>query len=338
VITVAILGSGNVGHALGALLPSHIGRDVVIWGRRWWRPRTLSLSAVTGGRLCATGIARVEPDARHAVSGADIVILAVPAHARHALLKTIAPSIGPATTLIAWEGAGRLRESLRALGLDRHMAIGLQRSPLACRIVDHGHAVELRGVRSSVVAAAVDPAHRAITGALLKQVTPFRFRVAPDYACVSLSPGNPLIHPARLYALAAERRRPLRGLRFYGDWDDAASGTLLALHAELASVRDRLCLPRAFVTTLADRPRPPTPSELTREVRGEQGLADVPVPLRRSPGGHQLDLDHRYLREDVGESLAYMTAIARAHGARMPVAERIVDWYAAAMKGPPGRA
>jgi hypothetical protein len=277
----------------------------------------------------AVGAVSAEPSIGRAVDGADIVVIAVPAHVRHGILDRIAGRVRNSSLLLAWEGMGRFTESLRGLRIAGPVVVGLQRSPLLCRIRRPWRSVEILGVRSRVVAATVDPADMSCAKRLLGRFFPFRFLFAPTYRCVSLSPGNPLIHPARLYAVAhsghGERASPAH---FYADWDDEASATLLALHREVARLRDALRLPVRFVRTLVDAAAPPSPAQVTHDIRSERRLADVMLPVvPNGPHRGQLDHTHRFFREDIGEGLSYMLSIAHRTGVEMPTAKAIHNWY-----------
>ena len=78
--TIAIIGTGNVGNAIGSSA-ARAGYDVVFTGRDADKARTVAAAA--GARTAAT--------AREAVAGADIVVLAVPYTAIAEIAAEIAP-------------------------------------------------------------------------------------------------------------------------------------------------------------------------------------------------------------------------------------------------------
>jgi NADPH-dependent F420 reductase len=78
--TIAIIGTGNVGKAIGSGA-AKAGYDVVFAGRDADKARTVAAAAG----------ARTAPTAREAVAGADIVVLAVP----YAAITEIAAEIAP---------------------------------------------------------------------------------------------------------------------------------------------------------------------------------------------------------------------------------------------------
>ncbi|MGP9819921.1 NAD/NADP octopine/nopaline dehydrogenase family protein [Salinarimonas sp. NSM] len=325
---VAILGSGGIGLALAALLGGRADLEVSLWGRRAVGLGSRTFRCVNAGATCAAGRATVRPDPRSAVHDAAVVVLAVPTDARPDLLRMLAGAMPACRVLLAWEGTGPFREELAAIDALWPACAGLQRSPLVARPLADGTGCDLRGVRSSVVAAAVDADDRALVGDVLGALLPVGIEMAPSYDHVSVSPGNPLIHPARLWAIASGpgEDRAADGGGFYAGWDDRASEILLALHGELARLRDALGLSRSHVRTLVDRDPVPNPARVTAEIRGEAALAEVPVPIRIVDGRPTLDREHRFVREDIGRGLAYVVALARRAGQAMPTAEAIVAW------------
>lgn len=332
-IRVAILGSGPVGQALAAFIGVQPHCDVRLWGRSLGRPGRLSIDAVGTGTVGtdkvvhARGLAIATATAHEAVRDAEVVVLAMPTHVHASVLTPLASALDRCALLLAWEGTGRVPETLRALGLRGPAIAGLQRSPVLCRLRRHRREVEILGVRSRVVAAALDRGDTAAVRRLFAALLPFRFDFAPDYACATLSPGNPLIHPARIFRCVPSRLRGGRGRRLYADWDDAASETLLALHGELARLRDARGLPRRYLRTLRDGSSPMTADALTRATREARTLARVRLPLLETPEGPVWDVTHRFFREDIGEGLETILAIATETGVSMPVATSIRDWY-----------
>jgi len=327
VIKVSILGTGSIGHTLGAVLGSRPEFQVKLWGRKVQRRVSLVIRCLGPQAVYAVGRVFSEPSLRRAVADAEVVILAVPAHVRHRILSRIAGELRHCTLLLAWEGMGRFAESIAKLRIKTPMCVGLQRSSVICRTSTQWRSVELIGVRSNVVAATIDPGYRMQAISLFQEIFPFHFTFAPTYECVSLSSANPLIHPARLYSLACSGKHLGKSIGFYAEWDDAASEVLLSLHRELARLRDALCLPGRFVRTLADGPAPPVAAQITHDLRSERSMAYVRVPVCTGAGGMQLDFAHRFFQEDIGEGLRYILSMARRAGVSMPVSKTIHAWY-----------
>ena len=67
--------------------------------------------------------------------------------------------------------------------------------------------------------------------------------------------------------------------------------------------------------TLVDAAAPPSPAQVTNDIRSEQRLAEIMLPVvLTGTDGTRLDHTHRFFREDIGEGLSYILSIARRTG------------------------
>ena len=326
-LRVALLGGGNIGQALVALLGARPELAVRLWSSRAEREEPIVVRLESYAReVYCTGTALLTPDLRAATHLADIAILVVPGHFRGELFQRLSDG-GLPPVIISWEGAGYFDQLIEPYA--GVTAIGFQRSPLVCNVVHQWRAVRLAGARSKVIAATVRSSDTASAHALLSSLLPFKVCMAPTYECIVLSPGNPLIHPARLFACRRHSSGRLAGERFYRDWNDESSSVLLRMHAELAHLRNRLHLPRRFIATLADRKPLLTSRALTEETRAEKTLHRVRFPSLVE-GPIRFDPSHRFLREDIGESLRRMLSVASTSGVKMDQCAQVFDWHRSA--------
>jgi glycerol-3-phosphate dehydrogenase (NAD(P)+) len=95
--TIAVLGAGSYGTALAIQL-ARLGNDTRLWGRDAAHLHRLEADRVNAEYLpgCKFPPAlKPVADLRAAVQGADDVLLAVPSHALHPVLRLVAPMLGP---------------------------------------------------------------------------------------------------------------------------------------------------------------------------------------------------------------------------------------------------
>ncbi|MGH8481045.1 MAG: 2-dehydropantoate 2-reductase N-terminal domain-containing protein, partial [Nevskiaceae bacterium] len=95
--TIAVLGAGSYGTALAIQL-ARLGNDTRLWGRDAEHMRRLEADRANAEYLpgCKFPPAlKAVADLRAAVRGADDVLLAVPSHALHPVLRTVAPMLEP---------------------------------------------------------------------------------------------------------------------------------------------------------------------------------------------------------------------------------------------------
>ena len=95
--TIAVLGAGSYGTALAIQL-ARLGNDTRLWGRDAEQMRKLDAERVNADYLAGCKFPpSLKPlaDLRAAVTGADDLLIAVPSHALHAVLRTVAPMLKP---------------------------------------------------------------------------------------------------------------------------------------------------------------------------------------------------------------------------------------------------
>jgi len=95
--TIAVLGAGSYGTALAIQL-ARLGNDTRLWGRDQEQMRRLEAERVNAEYLPGCKFPpslKAISDLRAAVADADDLLLAVPSHALHAVLRTVAPMLKP---------------------------------------------------------------------------------------------------------------------------------------------------------------------------------------------------------------------------------------------------
>ena len=101
--TIAVLGAGSYGTALAIQL-ARLGNDTRLWGRDAEQMRKLAAERVNAEYLPGCKFPpSLNPgsDLRAAVADAEDVLIAVPSHALHPVLRTVAPLLKPGQGLVS---------------------------------------------------------------------------------------------------------------------------------------------------------------------------------------------------------------------------------------------
>jgi glycerol-3-phosphate dehydrogenase (NAD(P)+) len=101
-LKIAVVGAGSYGTALAVHL-ARLHHTVALWGRS--RQEMATLAAERENREYLPGVKfpkslAIEPELRAAIIGADHILVAVPSHALHAVLRQIAPMLKPEQGII----------------------------------------------------------------------------------------------------------------------------------------------------------------------------------------------------------------------------------------------
>lgn len=133
----------------------------------------------------------------------------------------------------------------------------------------------------------------------------------------TLQNGNPVIHPAVTLLNAALIERTGGDFMFYEDGVTSATGNLMEAVDE-----ERMAVASALGVTILSEPEIGVQQGYMREANYTTGYSQAPG-FRGIKA--QSQLDHRYLTEDVGYSLVFVTDLAHHLGVPTPVMDAIIE-------------
>lgn len=309
---LTVLGAGAVGPGAAALAASR-GHAATLWspsGAGTDRmDGMLDCEGVLEGRFAVA----VAGSLANALADAEAALLAVPAYAFPTLLPRIAAVLPPDVPLLIAPAA-----SLAPLVLEAALAWhgaraplgGLATTPLGGRRLAPGR-VRVAMIRTELEVAALPASAAPAMAALAHDLFGNRYVPAPDMLNVALINANPIIHAA-LALTNLTRIEQREAWPQYGMMTKGACRLMAALDAE----RDMLSPGIPSIAIALHRatqvPLGPLP-EMARAI--EAGRAAVLGPV---------ELDSRYITEDVPYGLAFYLALARARGVAMPVTQSVV--------------
>jgi hypothetical protein len=352
---ITICGAGNAAQTLIALLAADNQRDVAVYAPLADEAARLGQAAqangVTasfpGGKHHCGHPAVVTADAATAGTGADLVLLALPAFAHEAVLRALAPHLPedawigafPARggfDLLAQQVLGRLQENGACV------LFGLQTLPWACRIRDWGRAVDVLGAKAAVDVA-VWPATRAgAVAATLSSLIHAPLAPIANFLALTLANTGQIIHPGIMYGLFHRwdgtpfpaAQIPL----FYGGVDGATAALLATMSEEVLAVRDAIAraapgidlssvvdvqtwLLDAYPDQIADK------HSVQAAFNSNTAYAGLRAPVEQAgEDGFAPAFGSRYLAEDVPYSLLVTRGIAELAGVTTPTIDRVICW------------
>jgi opine dehydrogenase len=323
-MVITVMGAGNGGLAI-AFEWAHRGHEVRVYSdpdfadnvRRVRERGGISAEGVLSGFAPIT-VATTDPE--EALVGAELVFAVSPAYATEALGAAARPHLRDGMTVVVCPGScvGSLAFK-RAAGLDlmdESILVGETSTlPYAVR------ATELGGVRffhrfdTGLYAAA---APRTGTPRLLdtvRQVWPETEEAATVFQ-TTLQNGNPVIHPAVTILNAALIERTHGDFAFYEEGVTQASGRLME-----AVDGERLAIADALGVSILSEPEAGVRQGYMTEANYSTGYSKAPGFLGIRA---QSQLNNRYLTEDVGYSMVFLTDLARALEVPTPTMDAVV--------------
>jgi opine dehydrogenase len=321
---VAVVGSGNGGLATAFDFALH--RHTVRLVDTPHFPDHVAEVAAAGG-IHATG--EIEGFARIAYSGhdfgtaldaAELVVLVGPAYSTEHQADVVAPHLvaGQAVLVCPASCAGAITFK-RTAGLaleDETITVGETSTlPYAVRIVAPGRINVFHKLGAGVYVASLPRSGTDRLLALIQDVYPGT-EAADSVFQTTLQNGNPVIHPAVTLLNAGLIERTAGAFLFYEEGVTEAVGRAIE-----AVDRERLAIADALGVRVLSEPDLGVLQGYMREANYSTGYSTAPG-FRGI--GAQTQLENRYLTEDVGYSLVFLTDLARRVGVRTPTMEALV--------------
>ena len=329
---IAICGGGNVAHVLAGLLSQRKGLEIRVLTRKpdlWGE----SIRVLDDQERSTTGRPHlISNQASEVIPGADLVILALPAYARAAVLKTIAPHLTGNVWVGSFPGSGGFDWTVqKALqGASASVSIfGAQRVPYISRIIHYGREVFGSPKKEGIAIAAIPRNRSGEIASILKYVLQMPVSCLNNFLEITLATSNPILHPARMYTLFHDYetgRFWQEPILFYEGWDTAASELLIRMDREVHDIFARIPLDLSGISPLLKHYGVQNAQELTRKISGIASFKGIPTPMLETEDGLIPDFQSRYFTEDIPFGLLIIKGVAAITGTTTPAIDTVLTW------------
>lgn len=323
-MNITVLGAGAGGTAVAFDCASH-GHDVRLFDFAQF-PDNIDAIASQGG-IKAEGdiegfgdVAYSGHDIDDALRDAELIYVVGPAYSTEPFGAAVAGKLHKGQTVIVTPGScGGALAFKRAAGLDvdDDSIRVAETSTLhyAVRLIEPGKIRVFLKLKAGNLLAALPNTHTQEILQLIADVYP-SMEPADSVLQTSLQNANPIIHPAVTLSNAARIEMTGGDFLFYEDGVSDSVGRLIeALDNERIAIGEKL-----GITVLPDP-----------EIGMRQGYMlenNYGSGYRKAPGflgiGAQPQLDHRYLHEDVGYGLVFMSSLGRQVGVATPGMDAVI--------------
>ncbi len=320
---ITVLGAGAGGTAVAFDCASH-GHEVRLFDFEQF-PDNIAAIAESGA-IEAKGdiegraaIAYSGHDIDEALVGAELIYAVGPAYSTEPFGKAVAGKLRAGQTVVVTPGScGGALAFKHAAGLDDDTIKLAETSTLhyAVRLTAPGHIRVFLKLKAGNLLAGLPNASTQGILDLIADVYP-GMEPASSVLQTSLQNANPIIHPAVTLSNAARIEMTGGDFLFYEEGVSDSVGRLIeALDAERIAIGRRLGL-----TILPDPDMGMRQGYMLANNYGEA--------YRKAPGflgiGAQPRLDHRYLHEDVGYGLVFMSELGRQVGVETPGIDAVIQ-------------
>ena len=328
---IAVLGAGAGGTAMAFDCAAH-GHEVRLFDFAQFPDNIAKIAAQKG--IHAEGdisgfadIASAGHDVDRALDDAELIYVVGPAYSTEPFGKAVAGKLQAGQTVIVSPsscGGALAFKAAAGLAVDDDTIRVAETSTLhyAVRLTEPGHIRVFLKLKAGNLLAALPSKHTDDILALVADVYP-GMEPAVNVLQTSLQNANPIIHPAVTLSNAARIEMTGGDFLFYEQGVSDSVGRLIeALDNERIAIGEKLGL-----TILPDPVMGMRQGYMLAENYGEA--------YRTAPGflgiGAQPQLDHRYLHEDVGYGLVFMSTLARQLQIESPGMDSVINVAAIVM-------
>jgi opine dehydrogenase len=268
-----------------------------------------------------SSIAYAGHDIDEALVEAELIYIVGPAYSTEPFGAAVSGKLRPGQTVIVSPGScgGALafkRAAGMALADDSIRVAETSTLHYAVRLTEPGRVHVFLKLRAGNLLAALPGSHTSEILQLISDVYP-GMEPARNVLQTSLQNANPIIHPAVTLGNAARIEGTGGDFLFYEEGVSNSVGRMIeAVDQERIAIGDKI-----GITVLPDP-----------EMGMRQGYMlenNYGSGYREAPGflgiGAQPQLDHRYLNEDVGYGLVFMSRLARQVGVKTPTIDSIIQ-------------
>ncbi|GAB3251104.1 NAD/NADP octopine/nopaline dehydrogenase family protein [Nocardioides dilutus] len=321
---VTVVGSGNGGLAT-AFDFAHHGHTVRLFDSPHFPDHVAEVAAAGGIHAAGQieGFAEIVyagHDGDEALNGADLVVLVGPAYSTEHQAALVTPHLTPGQAVLICPAscAGAITFK-RTVGLtldDESITVGETSTlPYAVRIVAPGRINVFHKLDGGVFVAGIPRSGTERLLSLIQDVYPGT-EAADSVFQTTLQNGNPVIHPAVTLLNTGVIERNGGEFLFYEEGVTEAVGRAIE-----AVDRERLAIADALGVRVLSEPELGVVQGYMREANYSTGYSTAPGFLGI---GAQSHLDNRYLTEDVGYSLVFLSDLAGRLGVETPTMEALI--------------
>jgi opine dehydrogenase len=324
-VKITVLGAGAGGTAVAFDCADH-GHEVRLFDFPQFPDNIKSVASQAG--LHAEGdisgfspIAYAGHDIDEALDEAELIYIVGPAYSTEPFGEAVAGKLRPGQTVIVSPsscGGALAFKQAAGLALEDDAIRVAETSTLhyAVRLTEPGRIHVFLKLKAGNLLAALPGRHTEEILQLVADVYP-GMEPARNVLQTSLQNANPVIHPAVTLANAARIEGTGGDFLFYEEGVSDSVGRIIE-----AVDRERIAIGEKLGITVLPDP----------EIGMRQGYmlaSNYGSGYREAPGflgiGAQPQLDHRYLNEDVGYGLVFMSRLARQVGIKTPTMDSIIQ-------------
>lgn len=325
--SICICGGGSLGHAVATTAANRGCRVNLLTGRPGqWSNRIMAFDS-KGNRI-ESALNRISDRAEDVVPGSDLIILCVPGYLIEPTLKKIAPHLSAGQMVGSVVCSNGFFWIAKAVLKDKTPLFGFQRVPFICRVREYGKSVDIKGYKSQLKIAGTNNDKLDELAAFFTELFNTPTITLKHYLEATLSNSNPILHPARIYAMLSSQTDEVfeKEFLFYEEWDNKSSEVLIACDNEFQSILEKLPIDKNEIPPLLTYYESADAESLTRKIRSIAAFKGIKMAMIATGKGFIVDYANRYFTEDIPYGLLIIKSLGIATDTPTPMIDEVLHW------------
>lgn len=330
-MNITVIGGGNIGTVLlGELAANRENRVSLLTARKELWQKTIEVIDSEKNTTLTAELSEITNDAA-VVQNTELIFITVPSNALPDTVARILPHVQSGTVICVVPGSGGCEFVCQPLIQKGCVFCGLQRVHCIARIKEYGKSVYALSHKSEISVAAIPQAKTPMIADMLGRLLQIPCKALHNYLAVTLTPSNPILHTARLYAMFRDFAPGIyypKNFLFYAEWDALSSETLIQCDAELQTLCNTLPLELSEVVSLKVHYESDTVEKMTHKISHIPAFQGILSPMCETPDGFLPDFSSRYFLEDFPYGLCIIKSFCQIANVDCPTIDRVLQWYA----------
>jgi opine dehydrogenase len=325
--SICICGGGSLGHAIAAVAGNK-GCDITLLSGHpeLWHSQITAFDCE--GQQVDSRLQKISSKPQEVIPQADLVLLCVPGYLIEPTLKSIVPYLSNnqmVGSVVCSNGFFWIARSV--LGSDNPL-FGFQRVPFICRVREYGKSVEIKGRKSQLKIAGLNNANLNDLAAFFSWIFETPTSVLHHFLEATLTNSNPILHPARIYAMLSEQKgdRFDKEFLFYEEWDNRSSEILIDCDREFQSIIRQFPINPEEIPSLLSYYESTDASSLTRKIQSIKAFKGIKMSMKPVDDGFEIDYSNRYFTEDIPFGLLIIKSLGVLTGIPTPRIDEVLSW------------
>ncbi|MGI6329250.1 MAG: NAD/NADP octopine/nopaline dehydrogenase family protein [Bacilli bacterium] len=334
-MNITIIGCGNIGSYLAVLFSKNINNKVFLYTKKTIN-KELYINYIEENKTFKSGLINISKNYKDCIRNSNLIFITYPSFMLEQCIIDISSYLKKGSVVIVIPGFGGSEFLHNYITSRGSIMIGLKRVPAIVRYDVLKNIVNVSSVKPEIFIASIPLKEAYNYKEVLKKLFKVKVTVLKNYAGISFTSSNPLLHTARLYDLFKEAQKEQiynKKIRFYQKWTLNSSRLLIDLDKEMSLIVRKVTNNSYQIKTVLEHYEVDDDLSLTNKIKSIEAFKNIDAPfIKIDQNKYQIDWESRYFKEDFPYGLCIIKGYAILAKISTPTIDKIIKWYQTIIK------